>query len=150
MRRWLGFLSLLLLAGCVTPADAPRYARAPSPSSGFANVYFYRAGAMPALRTVSIRVDGHEILDAPNHSYTVVQVPAGSHAFDVRWPIDTIMPSLNFLMNVEAGESIYVRVDGGIAIAASTYNTATSAHRISPSDAESELSQCCRYMAPKQ
>ena len=140
---------LTLFSGCATlPASAPAYTRASEAPSGQANVYIYRVGAYPSLRTPKIMIDGVAIIDPPEKAYTFISLPAGTHEFVVNWAWDTGWPDLKFPITVVAGMPLYIKISGRFEPNGTGYTAGSIARVVSPAEAEQELSTCCRYMAP--
>ena len=142
-------VSATLLVACATvPRHAPRYSRAANPPAGSSNVYVYRIGAYPILRTPTISIDGKAVFDPAEGSYTVVSLPAGQHRVKVDWAWDTGWPDLAFPIDVDA-EPLYIKISGSYTNLGTRFKAGSSAWRIEPAAAEVELAQCCRYVAPK-
>lgn len=142
--------AILVLAGCaIVPSNAPTYARAADPPQGETNVYIYRIGAFPILRTPTILIDGKRIFDPPEKSYTVVALPPGPHEFKVDWAWDTGWPDLTLPMSVDT-QPLYIKISGSFTPkGARVYEAGSYAQRVAPAAAEAEMAQCCRYLAPK-
>lgn len=145
-----------LLSGCASvPSGAPPYARAPEPPSGNTNVYIYRLGAYPTLRTPSIVVDGKKVFDPPEKAYTVITLEPGAHKFVVNWSWDTGWPDLEFPFEVRSGTPLYIKISGSFDYKGSDYRgriyeAGSLAHAVSMSQAEAELTVCCRYIPPSR
>jgi hypothetical protein len=141
----------VLLTACASVSSrAPAYARAPNPPASSANVYVYRIGAYPTLRTPTIKIDGARIFDPPEKAYTVVTLEEGEHQFIVNWAWDTGWPDLEFPLQVRAGTPMYVKISGSFDASSSDANVMGSLAQLVPeAAAEAELRACCRYMAPR-
>jgi len=149
--RVMGTVALVVaMTACATlPADAPQYSRAPEPAAGRTNVYIYRIGAYPTLRTPKISIDGAHIFDPPERSYTVVTLTPGDHEVRVKWSWDTGWPSLRF--NIRVGsEPLYLKISGSfVQHPGLSFEDAGSFARVVPQVyAEPEIASCCRYTAP--
>ena len=141
-----GFATLVVACASV-PANAPKYARAASPRAGYANVYVYRIGAYPILRTPTISIDDKTVFDPAEGSYTVVSVPVGRHQFKVDWAWDTGWPDLVFPI-VVSSEPLYIKISGSFTPTGLQFEAGSYAHGVEPAAAEAELVQCCRYVSP--
>lgn len=142
---------LVFLTACAgVSSHAPAYARAPSPPASSANIYIYRIGAYPTLRTPTIKIDGARIFDPPEKAYTVVSLEEGVHKFTVNWAWDTGWPDLEFPLQVRAGSPKYIKISGSFDTSRSDANVLGSLAQLVPEPAaEAELRACCRYMAPR-
>jgi hypothetical protein len=148
--RFLLVLCALLLSACATlPSDAPPYARAPDPPAGLSNVYVYRLGAYPVLRSPMIRIDGNAILSAPERSYTVIPLEPGAHEFQLEWSWDTGTPNLRFPFKVLEGAPLYLKISGSFEGGYPGFVIGVSVEAIGQARAEAELTRCCRYMSPR-
>jgi hypothetical protein len=140
----------LPLACATVPANAPKYSRATNSQAGYTNVYVYRIGAYPTLRTPTIAIDEKTVFDPPEGSYTVMALPAGRHRFKVDWAWDTGWPDLVFPIVVRS-EPLYIKISGSFSYAGnSTYEAGSYARSVEPAAAETELEACCRYLPPKE
>ena len=142
---------LVFLTACAgVSSRAPAYARAPSPPASSANIYIYRIGAYPTLRTPTIKIDGARIFDPPEKAYTVVTLEEGEHKFVVNWAWDTGWPDLEFPLQVRAGTPMFVKISGSFDTNQSDANVMGSLAELVPeAAAEAELRVCCRYIAPR-
>ena|SRR3569623_364460 len=142
---------MLALTGCVSvPATAPTYTRAADPQGGQANLYIYRIGAYPTLRTPTIRVDGKMVFKPAERAYTVIPLSQGQHTVKVDWPWDTGWPDLEFPITM-ADQPLYVRISGSYTPSPSLWGVDTMgsyAHKVDQPAAEAEITACCRYVAP--
>lgn len=143
---------MTLWVACATlPANAPKYSRAADPPVGYVNLYVYRIGAYPILRTPTISIDDKTLFDPVEHSYTVVSLPVGLHRFKVDWAWDTGWPDLVFSI-VLSSRPLYIKISGSSALqcvagpCSGTYENWSYAHDVDPAVAETELVQCCRYI----
>jgi hypothetical protein len=136
-----------LWVACATlPANAPKYSRAADPPAGYVNLYVYRIGAYPTLRTPTISIDDKTLFDPVEHSYTVVPLPVGLHRFKVDWAWDTGWPDLVFSI-VLSSRPLYIKISGSAVYDGSgTWEAWSYAHDVPPAVAETELVQCCRYI----
>ncbi len=154
--RVLLFSLFVVLSACASvPAGAPTYARAPDPPAGLSNVYIYRIGAYPTLRAPMVRLDGRAVISPAEGSYTVVQLPPGSHQVMVDWAWDTGWPDVSSAIEVEEGAALYLKISGDFEIVSRTYNgfnyEATSIMMpIEQEVAEREMAACCRYVRPRR
>lgn len=142
----------LSLSACATiPADAPSYSRAVDASPGYENVYIYRIGAYPTLRTPTVAIDGIKVFDPPEKGYTVVSLAKGTHELTVKWSWDTGWPNLTFPFNVTAAAPLYIKISGSFETVGVGQFKAGSLVQVIPHVlAESELTSCCRYIAPHE
>ena len=142
-------LALLLNACAGVPSSAPPYSRAPNPPTTSANVYIYRIGAYPTLRTPAIAIDGKKIFDPPEKSYTVVAIEQGEREFVVDWAWDTEWPDLKFPLHVVAGDALYVKISGSFESTGGGIEMGSVARLVPQAQAEAEMRECCRYIAPR-
>lgn len=148
------FLGLALLAmpifmnSCVTiPKDAPPYTRVDNPPTGYTHVYFYRP-PRPLLFVPSVLVDDKLIFEPPSGSYTLITLPAGSHTVNIKWDwADN--PDLEFPIDLIAGDSIYIKILTTHEQHGFTLIYGSVAQPVPQDEAEKDLIQCCRYIAPK-
>ena len=141
----------LLLTGCVTvPANAPTYSRAAEPPAGQGNVYIYRIGAVPTLRTPTISIDGSPVFDPPEKAYTVVALPVGPHEVLVNWGWDTGAPDLKFPIQVIGATPLYIKITGSFETTGMSYRMGSLAQGVPQVIAEREIEACCRYLEPEQ
>jgi len=141
---------VILLGGCVTiPGNAPPYSPAPTPKDGRVNLYIYRIGAKPSLRATTISIDAREVLDIPEHAYTVVVVSPGKHSFDSRWAPDTGAPALSFAFDVLPDKPLFLKLSGDFT--ARTYQWTFTSVVSTPAQelAEKELHNCCKRLLNK-
>ena len=138
-------------SGCAAiPSDAPAYVRATSAPAGLENVYIYRKGAYPTLRSPIIRVNTKEIVSPPEGSYTVFPIVPGVHTVTVEWSWDTGWPNLDFPIEVKPGESFFLKLSGSFdQVSGSTYSAGSVAQQVEPAAAEAEMAKCCRYIRPR-
>lgn len=149
MRFFLTSCIFALLAGCATvPSTAPTYSRAKEPTSGESNVYVYRLGAYPILRTPTISIDGTAIIKPPERSYTYVPISEGRHEVGVNWAWDTGWPDLKFPITVVSGSPIYIKLSGSFEPQGTIHLLGSLAQIVDQSEAERELTSCCRYITP--
>lgn len=149
MLKILAVSTAVFLSACATiPADAPAYSRAPDAPEGQANVYIYRVGAVPFLRTPTIKINDEAIFDLPECSYTVVTLPAGTHEFMVDWSFDAGAPDLKFPFEVAAGTPVYIKITGSFGAGYRSMTFGSAAKGISRAAAEAELQVCCQYIKP--
>ncbi len=145
--RFLALSLALSLTACATvPSGAPSYSRAANPPSPNANVYIYRIGAYPTLRTPTVTIDGKAIFDPPEKSYTFVTLAPGSHEFKIDWSWDTGWPDLAFPLVVEPSVPIYIKISGSFTPNGTHYTAGSVARAVQQPVAEQELSSCCRYV----
>jgi len=142
--------AVLFLTACATvPAGAPSYSRAVSASPGHENVYIYRLGAYPTLRTPAVAIDGHKVFDPPEKGYTVVSLETGAHELTVKWSWDTGWPNLTFPFNVTSTAPLYIKISGSFeTIGVGRFRVGSLLQVIPQTLAESELMSCCRYIPP--
>jgi hypothetical protein len=141
----------VLSAACTTvPSNAPAYAPAPSATPGASNVYIYRLNAPPLMHNPTIVVDGVAVIDPPEKSYTVIQLPPGAHEVQVNWSWLAGWPSLKFSIDVAPAEPYYLKVSGSSAFSNGGLNMESNAGHIELAAAEAELAQCCRYIPPRK
>lgn len=147
----------LALAGCATvPSNAPPYQRAAAPSAGEGNLYIYRVGAYPTLRTPAVVIDDARIFDPPEKAYTVVALAQGRHEFVINWAWDTGWPDLKFPIEIVAGQSHYIKISGSFeptrryVYGGFSYVAGSSAQELEPDVAEAEMQRCCKYIAPRR
>ena len=141
-------LSLSICACATVPGNAPHYRRAASPGPGLANVYIYRIGAYPTLRTPKVTIDGSRIFDPPEKSYTVVPLAWGLHEMKIDWAWDTGWPDLEFPISVVAGQSLYIKISGSFRRTGLAYQAGSYSREVPQATAEYELANCCRFIAP--
>jgi hypothetical protein len=155
-------LAAFILGGCATiPRDAPPYSRAPDAPPRHQNVYIYRLNTPSyfglQLRTPAIAVDGFPVFDPPENAYTVLALPEGIHQLTSEWSWDlNFFPkSIVLPITVTSTEPLYIKIGGQCLVAAldlsflgSSHRICTSLQIIPQSQAESELTSCCRYIAP--
>jgi hypothetical protein len=142
------------VTACATvPSNAPRYSRAADPPAGHVNVYVYRIGAYPTLRTPAVVIDGKTLFDPPEGSYTVPPLASGGHTFTVDWAWDTGWPDLHSPVILE-NEPLYIKISGSFEAVPSKgpymHELGSYATRIDMAVAEKEMAECCRYIAPKK
>ncbi len=153
------------LSGCASvPFDAPDYSRAPAPQAGQANLYIYRTGAFPAGRTPRVTVDGKHVFDPPEGSYTVLTLPPGRHEAEMTWAFDISQPRRKTAVVLGEQSVHYLKITGDFDYRPSsqsqelwldmTGDMLGFPHTYSwvvemPLDAaETEMRDCCRYVAP--
>lgn len=149
--RWAAAMfALIALSGCgAMPASAPAFVDAPDPGPGLSNVYIYRLGAYPSLRTPALLVDGRRVFRPREQAYTVVALAPGTHQVTLDWAADTGWPDLQFPIEVPAGEPLFLKISGDFTPASGGYYVAESnARRVDAALARAELRDCCRYQAP--
>lgn len=142
-------LSFSICACATVPSNAPHYRRAATPGPGLANVYIYRIGALPRLRTPKVTIDGSGIFDPPEKSYTVVTIPGGLHEMKIDWAWDTGWPDLDFPISVAAGQSLYIKITGSFRFTGLAYQAGSYAKEVPQATAEYEIVNCCRFIAPR-
>jgi hypothetical protein len=141
-------LSFSICACATVPSNAPNYRRAANPGPGLANVYIYRIGAYPTLRTPKVTIDGSRIFDPPEKSYTVVTLPGGLHEMKIDWAWDTGWPDLDFPISVVAGQSLYIKISGSFRGTGRGFQAGSYAKEVPQATADYELANCCRLIAP--
>lgn len=149
--RVAAIFSALCLGACASvPSSAPKYSRAPDPPASSANVYIYRIGAYPTLRTPAVQIDGVPIFDPPEKAYTVVPIKGGAHEFVINWAWDTGWPDLKFPLPVTAGTRMYVKISGSFeSTGGGNYEAGSIARLVPEAQAEAEILACCRYIKPR-
>lgn len=140
----------LLLSGCaMIPLEAPAYLPAPEAPAGFSNIYLYRKGAYPALRSPVINIDGKRVLSPPEGSYSVLPLAVGVHAIELNWSDDTGWPDLDFSLEVKSGETQYLKLSGSYSYDQQKSTMGSVVDRMSPVYAIPEMKLCCRYIRPE-
>ena len=142
-------LSLSICACATVPGNAPHYRRAASPGPGLANVYIYRIGAYPILRTPKVTIDGARIFDPPEKSYTVVTLPWGLHEMKIDWAWDTGSPDLDFPISVVAGQPLYIKISSSFKGTGWGYQADSHATEVPQATAEYEIVDCCHFIASR-
>lgn len=152
MRFILIMASVFVLAACATiPNGAPSYSRAPSAPPHHQDVYIYRLGAYPTLRTPTIAIDGTPIFDPPERAYTVLPLTDGPHQLTVKWSWDTGWPNLKFPFIVTTDKPLYMKISGSFeSVGIGRFKAGSLVQVIPQPQAEFELKSCCRYIAPKR
>jgi hypothetical protein len=150
-RRGLALIGLLGLSACASvPSDAPGYSRLADPDGGYSHLYFYRLGAYPKLRTPSVLVDSKLIFDPPEGAYTVITLPAGVHAIKIDWAADTGWPDLEFSVTLNDRGFHYLKITGSSEVIGNKLRMGSRVVRMSQDEAEREIRECCRYIAPNK
>lgn len=143
-------VAMMLTGACATiPSDAPPFSRAAAAPAGLENLYIYRQGAYPTMRSPIVRINGKEIVSPPEGSYTVVPITPGTHTVLVEWSWDTGWPNLDFPIEVKPGESFYMKISGSFEQSGLNYRAGSSASQVEPVAAETEMKTCCRYIRPR-
>jgi hypothetical protein len=102
----------LLMGIMLLFAAMPQQANAQSGGKGQGTVYLIRrTGVMGALDGYSIFMDGQRICVLNNKKYSVHQVPAGEHRFNVRFDGKTEKANKEpLVLQIEAGREYYINV----------------------------------------
>jgi hypothetical protein len=144
-------LGALLFSGCATiPLNAPPFSVAAAAPAGFSNVYLYRQGAYPTMRSPVITLDGKRVLSPPEGSYTVLPMSVGQHDVVIDWGWDTGWPDLDFKLDVEEGQTSYLKLSGSFETSGSQYTAGSMVHTMPEALAVAEMTRCCRYIRPEQ
>jgi hypothetical protein len=150
-RHFVLVFAMALLSACATvPANAPTYRPVADAPAGWSNLYIYRLGAYPRLRTPAVSVDDGNVFDPPEGAFTVVRVPSGPHEVTVHWSWDTGWPNLKFQVATKSGGATYLKISGSFdTVGAGYFRAGSYANVVRPEFAEQELRNCCRYIPPK-
>lgn len=107
------FLAIIVIAD---PAEAKKveFQAAPPPPEGYGLVYIYRIKVPPGMRTPKILVDGTPALKLPDNSYSWFYVSPGSHAIKSVWGFMSDVPELEFVANVQPGQTYWLKLKGTV------------------------------------
>jgi hypothetical protein len=139
--------SLLLGACASVPTTAPAYRREAPALGNLVNVYIYRVGAFPKLRTPTVYVDEKEVFDPPEQAYTAIRLSPGKHTVATKWGWDSGAPNLSFVIDVPQAPSYYLKLTGDFKAQGLAFRTTSRARNIEEEVAEAELYNCCKYIA---
>jgi hypothetical protein len=146
---WL-VLVAVVLTSCASVPAAPRFNPAAVAPPGKANVYIYRTGAYPTLSRPTISIDGKTIFAPPEGYYTVITLNEGLHEFKVDWAPDTQWPDVVFPLEVEY-DDVYIKISGSLTRKdGNEYLAGSYADPVDRVTAEAEMTQCCRYLPPRE
>jgi hypothetical protein len=135
---------VVVLAGCaLIPVDGPGYTAAPPSEHGDAIIYLYRQTAIPLCCTPTVYMDDLEIFSPPKNSYTSIYVREGQHKLVIDWAW-RIASDLHCNLSVKPGESYFIRIE----VSFSYPSDRAEVTIVQETEAERELQQCCRYLAP--
>lgn len=124
--RLLFLLTALMLSACTTLHSGAPFKEQAKPRDDAALVYVYRKGIPPFWRNPTLLIDGREVSEIKNTSYTYFYLPQGSHAIATKWAIDLFPLNMDGTLDVKNGEVYYLRLGGGMLIAPGAFGLNTS------------------------
>ena len=120
-RKPLLLIAAVLMAACSN--RAPTFVAAQAPDSGDAIVYLYRpASSANFMMSPRVVINGDEAFVIANGDYRYVYLQGGEHVFGLM-STDRYGTGVPVTLNVEAGESYYLRVNTELKFEARTMNT---------------------------
>ncbi len=114
-------IAAILMAACSNRAST--FVAAPAPDSGNAIIYLYRpASSANFMMSPRLVIDGDEAFAIANGDYRYVYLQGGEHVFGLMGT-DRYGTGVPVRLNVEAGESYFLRVNTELKFEAQTMNT---------------------------
>jgi hypothetical protein len=74
----------------------------------------------------------------------------GRHDVLIDWGWDTGWPDPDFKLDVEEGETSYLKLSGSFETSGSQYTAGSKVHTMPEALALAEMTRCCRYIKPEQ
>lgn len=139
---------VVLAIPLIAEAGKSAFVAAPNPPEGMALVYMYRIKVPPGMRTPKVVVDGDAISKLPNNAYTWFYVKPGSHTIKTKWGFMSDIPDLEFVANVAANQTYYLKMSGSVTSWGSAGTKVRSGIKEVPqSEALADLEKAKHYVA---
>jgi len=146
---FVGSFLMVVLAGCaLMPVDGPPYTAAPPSVHGDAIIYLYRTKAYPLCCRPTIYIDNVTIFEPRQNSYTWIYVQQGQHKLSIEWAWTTAIADEHCNLVVKPGEAYFIHLRSSSFPFPLGSRDVVRLKLVDEPEAERELQQCCRYVAP--
>lgn len=110
---WLVAIPALVVSGCAQSPELVARAYVPPPTSeSLATVFLFRANAVPTRLNARLFVDEAQVATLPDMAHTWIQVSAGQHKLEVKFPMLAVTREVVLRETFEAGKTYYLRYEG--------------------------------------
>lgn len=106
--------SSLLLSACTTLHKGAEFSEVAAPRKDAALIYLYRDGVAPYWRSPTLLIDGKDVSEVKNTSFTYFYLPEGTHKIATRWALDLFPLNVDGALKVENGLTYYLKLGGGM------------------------------------
>ncbi|MEW9678104.1 DUF2846 domain-containing protein [Pseudomonas sp. TE50-2] len=107
----------LFLGACTTLHNGAEFAEVAPLKQDAALVYLYRTGVAPYWRSPTLVIDGKEVSEVKNRSFTYFYLSQGQHQVATRWALDLYPLNVNGTLDLRNGQAYYLRLGGGMQFA---------------------------------
>lgn len=159
MKNIIGLLfvsSMLLLTGCATVAEGPKYStsKAQQDIKGYAILYVFREYAEPTAWGATIKIDGKEVSTLNQGGFTWVYVKPGKRSITAAWAVLSGQKDSSIDLEIEADKKYYVDLTGisrvsGVSGGTIYFQMGSGLNNVRPNVADIRLSKCCKLQKPK-
>lgn len=146
------FLFVFLVTGCATaPEGSIPFSEVviPEPNEGESVLVFYRLYTPPMINNMRVSIDGEQVVELPNNSFSYIKIKPGKLNLKTSWSAWALTPSRKQDLQIEPKETFYIQLNS------STYTPTgielgSSGHNIqNKTTAEHNLVECCKYIESK-
>ena len=107
-------IASLLLSACTTLHKGTEFSELATPRKDAALVYLYRSGVTPFWRSPTLVIDGKDISEVKNSSFTYFYLSEGKHTIATRWALDLYPLNVEGSMDVKRGQTYFLKLGGGM------------------------------------
>lgn len=107
-------IASLLLSACTTVHKGPEFSELATTRKDAALVYLYRSGVTPFWRSPTLVIDGKDISEVKNSSFTYFYLSEGKHTIATRWALDLYPLNVEGSMDVKRGQTYFLKLGGGM------------------------------------
>ncbi|UPF06513.1 DUF2846 domain-containing protein [Pseudomonas mosselii] len=104
----------LLLGACTTLHSGAEFAQVAPIRQDAALVYLYRSGIPPYWRSPTLVIDGNDVSEVKNSSFTYFYLPQGQHKIATRWALDLYPLNAEGTLDLRNGQAYYLKLGGGM------------------------------------
>ncbi|HFH4315060.1 DUF2846 domain-containing protein [Pseudomonas aeruginosa] len=107
-------IASLLLSACTTLHKGAEFSELATTRKDAALVYLYRSGVTPFWRSPTLVIDGKDISEVKNTSFTYFYLSEGKHTIATRWALDLYPLNVDGSMDVKSGQTYFLKLGGGM------------------------------------
>ena len=104
----------LFLSACTTLHKGVEFSEVATSRNDAALVYLYRSGVAPFWRSPTLVIDGTDISEVKNTSFTYFYLTEGKHTIATRWALDLYPLNVEGSMEVKNGQTYFLRLGEGM------------------------------------
>ncbi|HBO7171439.1 TPA: DUF2846 domain-containing protein [Pseudomonas aeruginosa] len=107
-------ITSLFLSACTTLHKGAEFSEVATSKKDAALVYLYRSGVAPFWRSPTLVIDGTDISEVKNTSFTYFYLTEGKHTIATRWALDLYPLNVEGSMEVKSGQTYFLKLGGGM------------------------------------